>query len=580
LSKQIRPEQLVSRPTGLSRRAFLRHAMALGISAPVASALLAACGGAPPAAAPSPEPAAAQPTIAPVPTAAPATAAAAAPTAAPAAAGSTIVLLGHQEVAGLSPDDVGPTVQWAVITHIHNALLELDENYVLQPVLAESYEASEDGLTYTFTLRQGVTFHDGSEFSSADVKYTFEFYGNPDNAASIANNFASISSIETPDPATVVITLSQPNAAFLTQAGQTFIVPAAYHAEVGQETYRTAPIGTGAFKLLEWRAAESTTLEAYENHFRGRPAVDFLRLDVVPEASVRSIALETGDAHSSVWPLLVEDNLRFADNADFKVYRTASVAVNHFPLNNTVPQLSDKRVRQAMLHAIDRQRVIDDVFQGTAVVATSNLSPALEFWYTPDVKQYPFDLDQANALLDEAGWTLGADGVREQGGEKLSFTCTVITGDQARRPEAELVQQMLKEVGIDMQLEEAPVAAILEGLRSGTMQASLFNWTYGGNSGEPDASVTLRSDGGNNFSSFRNERMDELLDQGLAETDPEARKAIYNEIQQIVAEEVPFLFMMYWDWYNIFSNRVEGLADNVLNGSQYYNKAHLWGLQG
>lgn len=580
MSTHTDPEQLVPRPTGLSRRAFLRHAMALGISAPVASAILAACGGAPPAAAPTAEPAAAQPTIAAVPTAAPATAAAVAPTAATAAAGSTLVLLGHQEVAGLSPDDTGPTVQWAMITHIHNALLELDENYVLQPVLAESYEVSDDGLTYTFALREGVKFHDGTDFSSADVKYTYEFYGNPENGASIANNFAAVEAIETPDPATVVITLKQPNAAFLTQAGQTFIVPAAYHAQVGQDTYRTAPIGTGAFKLLEWRAAESTTLEAFADHFRGRPAVDFLRLDVVPEASVRSIALETGDAQSSVWPLLVEDNLRFAENPDFKVYRTASVAVNHFPLNNQVPQLSDKRVRQAMMFAIDRQRVIDDVFQGTAVIATANLSPALEFWYNPGVKQYPYDVAQANALLDEAGWTLGADGVREKDGEKLAFTCTVITGDQARRPEAELVQQMLKEVGIDMQLEEAPVAAILEGLTGGTMQASLFNWTYGGGSGEPDGSTTLRSDGGNNFSSFRNERVDELLDQGLAETDPEARKAIYNEIQEIVAEEVPFLYMMYWDWYNIFSLRVEGLSESVLNGSQYYNKANLWGLQG
>jgi peptide/nickel transport system substrate-binding protein len=131
-----------------------------------------------------------------------------------------------------------------------------------------------------------------------------------------------------------------------------------------------------------------------------------------------------------------------------------------------------------------------------------------------------------------------------------------------------------------MTLEEAPVASITEGLVKGNLQASLFNWTYGGSSGEPDASTTLRSNGGNNFSQFRNERVDELLDQGLVETDAEARKAIYGEIQQIVAEEVPFLFMMYWDWFNIFSLRVEGLADSVLNGSQYYNKANLWGLQG
>jgi peptide/nickel transport system substrate-binding protein len=174
---------------------------------------------------------------------------------------------------------------------------------------------------------------------------------------------------------------------------------------------------------------------------------------------------------------------------------------------------------------------------------------------------------------------MGEDGVREKDGEKLSFTCTVITGDQARLPEAELVQQFLAEVGIDMQLAEQPISAILEGLRNGSVDASLFNWTYGGGGGEPDGSVTLRSDGGNNFSNWSNARVDELLDQGLAEIDPDARQAIYFEIQDIVAEEVPFLYMMYWDWFNIFTPRVQGLPDSALNGSQLYRLPHTFSIQ-
>ncbi|NJN19589.1 MAG: ABC transporter substrate-binding protein, partial [Oscillochloris sp.] len=504
-----------------------------------------------------------------------------APVVAPAVTGGIVVVTGHQEVAGLSPDDAGPTVQWAVIANIHNALLELDENYILQPTLAASYEAAPDGLAYTFKLRQGVPFHDGTEFTANDVKYTYDFYRNPENAATIANNFLGIDTIETPDNYTVVITMSEPNSAFLTRAATTYIVPAAYHAEIGEATYKTAPIGTGAFKLKEWRAAEFTELEAFPDHFRGAPALAGYRLDVVPEASVRSIALETGDADTAVWPLLVEDNLRFAENPDYTVYRTATVSVNHFPLNNQAPVLSDKRVRQAMMYAIDRQRVIDDVFNGTAVLAHTNISPALEFWYNDNVKKYDYNPEQAIALLEEAGWTPGDDGVRvNSDGTRLSFTCTVITGDQARLPEAELVSQFLGEVGIEMLLAEQPISAILDGLRQGTMEASLFNWTYGGGNGEPDGSVTLRSDGGNNFNLFRNERMDELLDQGLREVDPDARKAIYDEVQTIVAEEVPFLIMMYWDWFNIFSPRTQGLPESALNGSQLYRTPHIWSLQG
>src|SRR5690606_31631519 len=132
-------------------------------------------------------------------------------------------------------------------------------------------------------------------------------------------------------------------------------------------------IGTGPFKLQEWRAAEFTVVEAFEDHFRGRPHLDTIRLNVVPEASVRAIALETGDADNSVWPLVTEDELRLAETGMFTTFVTSALAVNHFPLNNGHPALADKNVRKAMMHAIDRQAVIDDIFSGAATLATSNL---------------------------------------------------------------------------------------------------------------------------------------------------------------------------------------------------------------
>lgn len=560
----------------LSRREFLKRSATLGVSVSSVGALLAACQGQPPAPAASTDP---TPTLPAVPTAE--LAEETTEQTAEGTQGGTLVLMGHQEVAGLSPDDVGPTVQYVVIANIHNGLVELDENIKVQPVLAESFDISEDGLVYTFNLRQGVLFHDGEAFTSEDVKYSMEYYGNPDNAATIGSEYDSVESVETPDDYTVVVTLKQPNAAFLTVTATNLIVPAHYHSEVGEAVYKTAPIGTGPFKLKEWRAAEFTELEAFDDHFRGRPNIDFLRLDVVPEPSVRAIALETGDADSSVWPLLSEDNIRFAEDSNFTTFRTPTAAVNHFPLNNQMAPLNEKEVRQAMLYAIDRQQVIDDVFSGAATIADTNLTPALEFWHNPNTKKYEYSPETAMELLDEAGWVMGDDGIREKDGERLSFTCTIITGDQARRPEAEMVQQFLNEVGIEMILEEAPVSAILEGLRNGTMQASLFNWTYGGSggSGDPETSVTLRSDGGNNFSSFHNDRVDELLDAGLVESDPDKRQAIYYEIQDIVAEEVPFLFMMYWDGFNVFSGRVKGLPETALNGDNLYKKAYLWSIE-
>ena len=544
------------RPAALDRRHLLRRGAALGLGAPALAALLRA----------DQSGATAGPRAQATPAAGD-----------PAKRGGTFVLLGHQEVASLHPDDAGPTVHFVVVEQMFNALLEMDENFQFNPVLAEGPpEIAADGLTYTFTLHQGVTFHDGAPFTAADVKYTFDWYLDPASQAVNANEFSSVAAVEAPDERTVVVRLKQPNAAFNAQVASKFILPAAYHEQVKKEGFAAAPIGTGPFKLKEWRAAEYTLLEAFDGHFRGRPNFDEFRLNVVPEPSVRAIALETGDADSSAWPLVSEDDQRLAETGDFTTFQTASLAVNHFPLNNTNPVLADKRVRQALLHAIDRQAIADDIFGGAATVATSNLSPALEAFYNPEVAQYPYDPARAGALLDEAGWTMGGDGVREKDGAKLTFTCTTVTGDQVRRPEAEVVQQSLREVGVDMQLEEAPVATILERMRSGEMDAALFNWTYGGDQGDPDASVTLRADGTNNFSQFKNPRVDELLDQGLVETDPAKRAPIYQEIQMIVAEEVPFLYMLFLQTFNHFANRVKGLPGTALSADPIYAKAYTW----
>lgn len=565
-------ELLERMPTGgLTRRVLLKRVTA-GVAGLAAFGLIAACRGQEEA---TPEPQA--PVAGASPTPAPA---AATPAPAEGKYGGEMIVTGHHEIASLHPDDAGPTVHWVIVTQIHNGMIELDENYQIELVLAESYDVAEDGMTYTFKLRDGVKFHDGEILDSADVKHTFEWYMNPDNAAVNATLYRNIDRVETPDNLTVVIRMKEPYAPFLVDTATTFILPEHYHGKVGKEGYASKPIGTGPFKLKEWRAAEFTTVEAFEDHFRGRPYLDLFTEKIVPEASVRAIMLETGEADSAVWPLVTEDNLRFAEDPNYTVFRTQSAAVNHFPLNNEHPILSEKAVRQAMMHAIDRQKVIDDIFLGTAVVATSNLSPALKDWYEANVKQYPYDPELAKQILEEAGWVdTDGDGIREKNGVKLSFTCTTITGDQARRPEAEVVQQYLRAVGIDMQLAEAPTATILEKLRAGEMDASLFNWTYGGGNGDPDASDTLRSDAVNNFSHYKNPRMDELLDSGVREVDPQKRKEIYSEVQKLVAEDVPFLYMMFWDWFNIFTKRIKGLPQSALNGSVLYRKAYQWWIE-
>ncbi len=493
--------------------------------------------------------------------------------------GGTLIVQGNQEISSLHPDDAGATVHWVIVANLHDGLVEVDKDYRLEPILAESFEISDDGLEYTFVLREGVLFHDGEEFTSADVKYTFEWYADPESAALLGNNFAALDSVETPDDYTAVVKLSAVDASFLLLAGTTFILPEHHHGQVGKEGYAANPIGTGPFKLKEWRAAEFTELEAFDDYFRGRPNIDIYRETNVPEESVRAIALETGESHNSVWPLTAQDNLRLMEDDRFIALRAPALSNNHFPLNNTKPALAEKEVRQAMMFALNRDRMVDDLEQGLAVKATSNLSPGLELYYEPDVKDYPYDPEQAIALLDGAGWVPGDGGIREKDGVRLSFTCTVITGDQRNRGKAEVAQADLAAVGVEMKIEEQPVASILAGFDSGDLDASIFNWTYGGASGEPDARTSLKTGSARNFSQYSNPRVDELLDAGVATADTEERQAIYSEIQQLVAEDVPFLYIMFWEWIEIWSKKVKGLPESIVNTNAPYRLIYTYWLE-
>ncbi len=492
--------------------------------------------------------------------------------------GGTFVTLGHHEIPVLSPENDGSTVIWVAVAQIHDSLYQVNDQYELEPVLAESYEASADGKTYTFKLRDGVTWHNGDPFTSADVKYTYEWMKDPNSASVYASSVSLIESVEAPDDLTVVFTLSDADATFMVNSAVLFIKPAKYHGEVGEAAYSAAPIGTGKFKFgenSEWIPAQRTLLEANEDYFRGRPNFDFFQIDIVPEANGRWAALDTGAADNSIWTLNAEDNDLIAESGNFKVFETLQNATNHFVLNNNHPVLSDVNVRKALLMATDRQAFADDVYLGQAVLATSHLSPNVEFFYNPDVTLYEYDPEGAAALLDEAGWVAGDDGVREKDGQKAAFTLTVIQGDTQRRPEAELAQQWYKDLGIEMEIIE--VTDAVAGMSEGRYDASLYNWVYGGGNGEPDVRDTLTTDGAQNASSYSNPEVDELAGAGVLELDPDKRREIYYQIQALVAEDVPFLYFLHPRGFSFFANKIKGLPDTVLSSDNIYLNSHtLW----
>lgn len=494
--------------------------------------------------------------------------------------GGTFITVAQDSLESLSPEDTGETAQWVAICQMFDGLYNVNENYELEPVLADSYEPSADGLTYTFRLKTGVTFHNGDPFTAQDVVYTYTWIMDEANASTRAANFELVESVEAPDDQTVVVTLAEADVTFMVNVATTFIYPAAYHEEQGEAAFKGAPVGTGAFMLGEWAPQQRVILNAFEDHFRGRPNFDAFQEDVVPEAAGRMAALESGQADNSMWGLNAEDNEALQETGDFHVYETLQLAVNHFPLNNKHPFLSDKVVRQALLFAIDRESFANDIFLGQAQVATSNLSPALETYYNPDVKQYSYDPDQAMQLLEEAGWVEGSDGIREKEGVKAQFTMMVFQGDTQRRPEAEIAQQWWSDIGVQCDLQEGITSDILAGLVAGEYDAGLFNWVYGGSAGgDPDSRDTLSTGGANNFFQYSNEEVDQLLQDGIRELDEAARIEMYMRIQEIIAEEVPFLPLLNLTTYAFYNNRIKGMPAEVLSTDNVYPKMYQYWIE-
>ena len=488
--------------------------------------------------------------------------------------GGILVALGQDSIESLSPEDTGETVQWVAIANVFEGLYMVNEKYELEPVLADSYEPSEDGLTYTFKLKSDVTFHNGDAFTSADVLYTYNWIMDEANASTRLANFELVDTVEAPDETTVVVTLKEADVTFMVNVATTLIQPEAYHTETGENDFKVKPVGTGPFMLGELNPQSRVRLDAYEGYYRGKPHLDSFQVDVVPEAAGRMSALESGQADNSIWGLNAEDNTTLKESGNFTVFETQQVATNHFPLNNEHPFLKEKEVRQALLWAIDRQAFADEIFLGQAVVATANLSPAIEKYYNADVVQYGYDPEKAKELLEGAGWVEGSDGIREKDGVRAAFTLMVFQGDTQRRPEAEVAQQWWSEIGVEVELQEGITSEILGGLREGEYDAGLFNWVYGGSNGDPDSRDTLMTGGANNFVMWSNEEVDQLLTDGIRELDEEARIEMYKRVQEIVAEEVPFLFLLNLQNITFYNNRVKGLPEEVLQADNLYPKVY------
>ncbi|MEZ5872024.1 MAG: ABC transporter substrate-binding protein [Nitratireductor sp.] len=462
--------------------------------------------------------------------------------------GGTLVIASSQV-----PRHLNPAVQSGIATavpgtQIFASPLKYDENWNPQPYLAKSWEVSADGKTVTLKLVDNAKFHDGKPVTSEDVKFSIETVkaNHP-----FQTMFAPVDSIDTPDATTVVINLAQPHPAILLAMSSALcpVIPKHIYGD-GQDIKahpaNSAPVGSGPFKLSEFKAGEQITMERNPDFFiEGHPYLDKIVIRIIKDPNALLIAMENGEA--DMYPFMAGSQeikrLEKVEGLAITDQGYAAVGpINWLAFNTVKPPLDKKEVRQAIAHAVDRDFITKALMRG---VSKPQRGPIVESspFFNDKIPAYDVDLDKANAMLDAAGMAAGADGNR------FKLTVDYIPGPAEQQQNvAEYLKSQLKKVGIDVEVRAAPdfptwAKRVSTGDFDMTMDV-VFNW------GDPVIGVHRTYLSSNikpgviwsNTQGYKNEKVDELLAKAAVEPDQAKRKALYDEFQMIVGDELP----IYW----------------------------------
>lgn len=496
-------------------------------------------------------------------------------------AGGTLTVAADTEPRDLNPATAASNGVFYISSKIVEPLAEMSYDG-LTPLLATSWEGSDDGLAFTVHLREGVTWSDEKPFTSTDVAFSAMQVWKP--LQSIGSQiFADLDSVDTPDDMTAVMHFSAPIPAQLIENAMpavTAVVPE--HILSGQDIaasdYSAKPIGTGPFVLGEYRPGEFYRLTKNDTYWQdGLPYLDQIVYRVLPDAGAKAAALETGDIQLTAFSAVPLTDLARLDAIDGitvipEGYEGITYATT-LEINTRTEPLSHPEVRKALAHAIDKDFLVDVVFLGYATAATGPVPPTDPLFYDADVPTYDFDPDMAERMLDDAGYPRGDDGTR------FSLRLRPAPWFDQTRATGDYVRQALEKVGIAV----AIVTADPGGHIAAVYTDHDFDLAIGSPvwRNDPAISTTILYQGGlpagvpfANQYGYDSEQMNDIIERGRTTLDPEERVQVYDEFQQLAQTDLPLIFLTHFTFITVARDEVHNVADNPRWATS--NWANVW----
>ncbi|MCC6712844.1 MAG: peptide-binding protein [Candidatus Dadabacteria bacterium] len=433
--------------------------------------------------------------------------------------------------------------------NVYETLIERDnETLELKPLLAESWEISEDKLTYTFKIREGIKWHDGTPFTSADVVFSYKTIMNPKvDAPQLRSYYQEIRDVEAIDDYTVKFTYARPYFLALEFCGGMPIVPK-HIFEKGDFNTNPAgrsPVGTGPFKFVKWTTGREVVLEKNPDYWGEKPHINRIVFRIITDSSVALQVLKRQELDvASLSPIQWEKQTGSPDfEKHFDKFSYFTPNYSYIGWNSRRPYFADKRVRTALAHLVNRELILDKVMYGLGAIVTNPFyinSPE----YDKSIEPIPYDPAAARKLLEEAGWLdHDGDGIRDKDGVKFSFEFLIPGGSETGEKIATILKEELDGMGIDMTIRKTEWAVFTTRLNERNFDAVTLAWSMGIESDPYQIWSSTQAESGSNFIGFKNAEADRLIETARKEFDRDKRIKLYRRFSEIIHEEQPYTFL-------------------------------------